>query len=162
MKKKDVIISIHGSHFSGPDDDEPGDAALVTSGFLTSMDGGYVLSYQENQADGPGGTSTTLLVQGKRVTLLRSGDVSTQMIFEQGHRHLSFYNTEEGPLTIGVKASRVRAEMSEQGGDIEMEYNIEIDSSMAAESRVKINVRASDEPFSSRSERGIYYSPYVN
>lgn len=140
MTKKDVIVSIKGSQFTL---DEMGfdTVEMVTSGILTQNGQEYVLSYLERDMTGFGDTSTTLTVEKGRVTILRRGAVTTQMIFEQGRKHLAFYDTDEGMFTIGVSASLVRTELSPVGGDIVMEYDVEIDHNVAGESRVNITIR---------------------
>lgn len=94
-----VIISIKGKQLyaeSGPDEME-----LVTSGVLKrDSRGGFLVSYQESELTGLEGTTTKLHVHGGRVTLLREGGVNSQMVFEEGRRHLSMYETPYGELHI--------------------------------------------------------------
>ena len=63
------------------------------------------------------------------------------MIFEQGQKHLVHYDTEFGSITIGVSASRVRYTLGENGGDISIDYALEIDNTVATENKLIMNVR---------------------
>ena len=140
MTKKDVIISIRGRQFFlDLNDDEP--MELVTSGELSHSGGGYILTYREHGLPGMDDTITTLMIDLERITLLRSGSISTQMVFEEGRKHLSFYDTDEGALLIGVQAKKVRAVMNDFGGDIEMEYLVEIDHAVSGANQVSITVK---------------------
>ena len=85
--ENNVIISIQGKQsFEAQDDDT---IELVTEGCLEpDGDDGYTLSYQESELTGLEGTLTTFQIERDRVTLLRVGEVNSQMVFEEGRRHL--------------------------------------------------------------------------
>ena len=135
-----VIISIKGKQLyaeSGPDEME-----LVTSGVLKrDSRGGFMVSYQESELTGLEGTTTKLHVHGGRVTLLREGGVNSQMVFEEGRRHLSMYETPYGELSIGVNTKRMRSTLGEAGGDLEIDYAIEIDNLLAGHNLFRMNVK---------------------
>ena len=135
-----VIISIKGKQLyaeSGPDEME-----LVTSGVLKrDSRGGFMVSYQESELTGLEGTTTKLHVHGGRVTLLREGGVNSQMVFEEGRRHLSMYETPYGELSIGVNTKRMRSTLGEAGGDLEIDYAIEIDKLLAGHNLFRMNVK---------------------
>ena len=135
-----VIISIKGKQLyaeSGPDEME-----LVTSGVLKrDSRGGFMVSYQESELTGLEGTTTKLHVHGGRVTLLREGGVNSQMVFEEGRRHLSMYETPYGELSIGVNTRRMRSTVDEAGGDLEIDYAIEIDNLVAGQNLFRMNVK---------------------
>jgi len=69
------------------------------------------------------------------------------MIFEQGQKHLIYYDTEFGSMTIGVSANKVNTTLTENGGDIEIDYSLEIDHAIASDNILKMNVRKT-KPFS--------------
>ena len=135
-----VIISIKGKQLyaeSGPDEVE-----LVTSGIL-KMDGPgrCTVSYEESELTGLEGTTTKLHIDGGRVTLLREGTINSQMVFEEGRRHLSMYETPYGALSIGVNTRRMRSTLGEAGGDLEIDYAIEIDNLLAGHNLFRMNVK---------------------
>lgn len=136
---KEVIISIQGKQSFDNAGEET--VELVTSGTYSGTENGYTLSYRESELTGLEGTTTTFQIERGRVTLLRMGPVNSQMIFEEGKKHFSLYETVYGAMTIGVSASKVKAELSDLGGDIEIDYAIEIDHAVAGENIFKINVR---------------------
>lgn len=107
----------------------PDSMELVTRGTLSQEDGVYTLTYQESEVTGMEGTQTTILVEqdGERVTLMRSGGYNSQMVFEEGRRHLSMYNTPYGAMAIGVNTRHLLAEVEEAGGCIEVDYTLEVE-----------------------------------
>lgn len=135
-----VIISIKGKQLyaeSGPDEIE-----LVTAGTLKIDDaGGCIITYQESELTGLEGTTTRLHIDGRRVTLLREGSTNSQMVFEEGRRHLSMYETPYGALSIGVNTRRMRSTVDEAGGDLEIDYAIEIDNLLAGQNLFRMNVK---------------------
>ena len=137
--EKDVVISIKGiQKYEGQDSDT---IELVTEGRLTRDEGGYTLSYQESELTGLEGTLTTIQVEGEQVTLMRVGEVNSQMVFEEGRRHLSMYDTPYGALSVGINTRKMRAELDARGGSIEIDYAIEIDHALAGQNLFRIHVR---------------------
>ena len=135
-----VIISIKGKQLytdSGPDEME-----LVTAGVLRQEgEGRYTISYQETELTGLEGTTTVVQVDGGRVTLLREGSINSQMVFEEGQRHLSMYETPYGSLSVGIHTHRMRSTLWESGGDLEIDYAIEIDHLVAGQNLFRMNVK---------------------
>ena len=91
---KEVVISIKGiQKYEGA---LPDVVELVTEGRLAREGDSYTLSYQESELTGLEGTLTTIQVDGGQVTLLRVGEFNSQLVFQEGRRHLSVYNTPAG------------------------------------------------------------------
>ena len=137
---KSVIISIRG--VLTLNDDPPEVIELVTEGRLMDCgDAGYTLSYQESEITGLEGTLTTFQVEPDCITLMRMGEFNSQMVFQPGRRHFSMYDTPYGALSIGVNTKKMRADLDENGGEIEIDYAIEIDHAVAGENTFRIDVR---------------------
>ena len=136
--RDNVIISIKGKQVNenGPDEME-----LVTEGRMICNDKGVLVSYQESELTGLQGTTTMLRINGPVVTLLREGTVNSQMVFEEGRRHLSMYETPYGAMSVGINTRRVKNTIGESGGDLEIDYAIEIDNLMVGRNFFSMNVR---------------------
>ena len=139
--EKDVVISIRGMQkYDGADEDS---IELVTEGRLTDRgEEGLHLVYQESELTGMEGTQTSFQIEKNgRVTLVRSGGVNSQMVFEVGKSHLSLYQTPYGDLSIGVRTDKIRNTLEMTGGELEIQYAIEIDQTMAGHNIFHIQVR---------------------
>ena len=137
---KSVIISIKGRQSYENVEDET--IELVTEGLLAKEgEGEYTLSYQESELTGLEGTLTTFQIEDGRITLMRHGEVNSQMVFEEGRRHLSMYNTPYGALAVGIKTHHMDCRMDEHGGSIEINYAIEIEHAVAGQNLFQIQVR---------------------
>ena len=135
-----VIISIKGKQLYA--EGSPDEMELVTSGTLLWDDqGGCTVSYQESELTGLEGTLTTIHVDGDEVSLMRVGEFNSQMVFREGRRHLSLYNTPYGAMTIGVHTRHLLAELGDQGGELEVDYSVEVDHTVAGRNVFHISVK---------------------
>ena len=140
--EKEVVISIKGmQQYEGA---LPDAVELVTAGRLARDGTGYTLSYQESELTGLDGTLTTIQVDGEQVTLMRVGEFNSQLVFQEGRRHLSVYNTPYGAMSVGVHTRHLLAELSDRGGDIEVDYFIEIDHALAGRNVFRISVKEAE------------------
>ena len=139
---KEVVISIKGiQKYEGA---LPDVVELVTAGRLVREGSSYTLSYQESELTGLEGTLTTIQVEGEQVTLMRVGEFNSQLVFQVGRRHLSVYNTPYGAMSVGVNTRHLLAELSDRGGDIEVDYFIEIDHALAGRNVFRISVKEAE------------------
>lgn len=137
--EKTVVISVKG--MQKYENVAPDVVELVTEGKLSRAGSTYTITYEESEVTGMEGTVTTILVEGEQVTMMRLGEFSAQMVFQEGRRHLSMYNTPYGTMEIGVNTHHLLAEIDDQGGDIEVDYAIEVDHALAGRNIFKINVK---------------------
>ena len=138
--ENNVIISIKGKQSYEDMEDET--IELVTEGRLEE-DGsdGFTLSYQESELTGLEGTLTTFQIEKDRITLMRVGEVNSQMVFEEGRQHTSLYETPFGELSVDIQTSSLRHNLSERGGVMEIQYSIAVEHTVTGRNRFKIRVR---------------------
>lgn len=139
QEKLPVLLSIRGEQYF--DDIDPDATELVTEGTMTLTADGMVLRYQETELTGMEGTTTTFEVKGPQVILTRSGAVNSQMIFEEGRRHTSLYETPYGELTVDIQTSSLRHTLSPRGGVMEIRYSIAVEHTVTGRNCFKIRVR---------------------
>jgi uncharacterized beta-barrel protein YwiB (DUF1934 family) len=118
----------------------------VTAGVFTKRKGSYIVSYEESELTGMKGTKTTLLVEPMRITLTRTGPINSEMVFEMGQKHLSYYDTANGSLMVGVNAEEVSSDINDAGGNISVGYTLELDHAVAGYNYFSMNVRESGKP----------------
>lgn len=139
--KKDVLISIKGIYDSEDDHDE---VELFTTGTYYKKDGSYFICYDETEATGFEGSHTVLQVDNEaKVTLKRSGKAKAQLIVERGVRHQCHYDSGVGDMMIGVLGSRIKSSLGDKGGNLEIKYSLDINSMLASENEMYINVKES-------------------
>ena len=137
--KLPVLLSIRGEqYFDGIDPDA---TELMTEGTMTLTEDGMALSYQEAALTGMEGTTTTFEVRGPRVILTRAGTVNSQMVFEEGRQHTSLYETPFGELTVDIQTSRLRHNLTDRGGVMEIRYSIAVEHTVTGRNCFKIRVK---------------------
>ena len=134
-----VLLSIRGEQYY--DGADPDATELMTEGTLELTEAGLRLRYQETELTGMEGTSTTFEVRGPQVILTRSGKVNSQMVFEEGRQHTSLYETPYGELAVDIQTGRLRHNLSERGGILEIRYSIAVEHTVAGKNRFKIRVK---------------------
>ena len=138
VMKKPVIISIKGAQNTEDGNEEI--MELVTQGVLSGEEGDYSLTYPESELTGLEGTITTFHIEKDRITLLREGALNSQMVFREGEKHFSLYETPYGGLMLGVKTHKARSSIGQSGGALEIRYGLEIDNEDIGENFFNIKV----------------------
>ncbi len=137
---KQVYVEIKGNVTS---DGETDSMSYSTEGQLYKKSGKFYINYPEGELLGREQCRTTLKVAPDGVvTMLRSGEANTRMVFEKGQCHMSCYETPFGNLTVSVTANDVKIDMSENGGLLDLDYNLTINSTARSRNRLSIKVRS--------------------
>ena len=137
MQMKDVIISVVGMQLgeNGPDSME-----LVTAGKYGISSDEFRLTWQESEISGMEGTKTSLTVQPGFVSLHREGALNTRMDFEEGKKHYFLYETPFGSATMGLSTRSIRSRLDRHGGELEIDYVIDMDQTVVGRNRFHIRV----------------------
>ncbi len=138
--KKEVLLSIRGQQAYR--DQEPDVIELVTEGTMEYRDGGWDIQYEESDLTGLAGVITTFRVEPEQIILTRTGRLHSQMIFREGVNHESLYQMEFGALMITVCATRIFVQLCQDGGMIDLVYNIDIEQSTAGTVDYHLDIRS--------------------
>ncbi len=139
---KEIILTISGAHqYPNSGDDQ---INLVTEGVMRELGDALELEYEESELTDMEGTVTNIIIQGPQVSLMRTGEVCSQMVFEQGRRHLSVYSTPYGTLEIAVATQRLENHLTLQGGTLEIDYSLEMDHALVGFVAFRLSVRVKE------------------
>ena len=117
---------------------------LMTRGSFTKKNGSYYISYKETQTIGCEGCTTTIKIaeDGSRVALLRFGKVNTQLVIQRDYRNICYYETEVGPITLGVTGDGIACDLSEPaGGTAKFSYLLDADDPTALINRTTLEIQ---------------------
>lgn len=137
-KMRDVMITISSTRSLGGGHDG---MELITEGKYAVDGDGVRFSYMESELTGLEGTRTDFLVTPEEVIMSRRGTVTAQMVFRKGQKQHFAYETPYGTLTMGLDTHKVRHRLDEHGGDMEIEYDIDLDRALVSRNMFRINVR---------------------
>jgi len=133
------MISIKGSPVFADSDDESFE--LMTDGEYSSEDDVSTFSYIESELTGLNGLLTTFNVEPDRVVLRRGGGINGDMIFSETQKHHFLYETPFGSITMGIDTHSIKKNMREDGGSLEIRYDIEVDNVSVSQNLFKIDIR---------------------
>ncbi len=133
-----VKVSIKGMQTQ---DDDTNDVELFTEGQFEKDGDKYILIYKESEMTGFEGTTTTVEIENEKVSIIRSGSVSNQMIFLKGKKTTSYYNTQYGSLVIGVMADKMDVDINDNGGKIDINYILDINEEFIGQNNVHIDIK---------------------
>ena len=129
--------------------EEEDEAELFVEGRLVTTTNEVKLLYEESELSGMEGSVTCLSflrVNPGVLTMTRSGEVRTALVFEEGQRHICVYNTPFLDFEVCVKSYRVRNALLERGR-IDLDYIVEIHGAKAERCRMTIKVENRPELF---------------
>lgn len=141
MEKNNVTVTIQSLQVL-----ETGKEAMTqrSEGRLTWEGEGWLLTYREGEDSGLGATRTTLRLEGERVTLTRTGELTSQMVFQVGRPHTSLYETPYGKLPMTVNTLKLKTDLSHDGGRIDLHYQIQLGGGSAGETRLRLTLRTKE------------------
>ena len=134
-----VVLSLKGTQSYL--DQDPEVIELVTEGVMENHGKRWDLSYEESDLTGLAGVTTTFQIEPGKVILNRTGKLNSQMVFVEGQQHDSLYQMEFGALMLSVRASRVEYQLSEEGGTVDLTYQIEIEQTSAGTIEYHLEIR---------------------
>ena len=138
MEKK-MILSLQGQQaYKGQ---EPDTIELVTEGLLKKLPNGWELTYEESALTGLEGVHTSFMLEQDCVTLTRTGQLNSQMVFKKGVTHDSLYQMDFGALLIRVCANKIQWSLSFEGGSVDLNYSIQIENDAAGTVDYHLEVR---------------------
>lgn len=135
-----VMLSIKGRQTYV--DQEPDTIELVTEGTMEFRNDGWDICYEESALTGLEGVTTTFRIEKDRIILDRTGKLRSQMVFREGVRHDSLYQMEFGALMLSVCAERVWAQISPEGGIIDLVYSIQVEQDTAGQIDYHLDIKA--------------------
>ena len=137
---KDVLLSIVGLY---TEDNEDGDSieTLVPAEFYVK-EGTYYIFYEEIIDGVSGITKSRIKYADKCMELTRKGEVSTNMLFEEGKKTLNMYQLPYGTLAVGLDTKKIEKTETDDEIKIHIEYGMEIDYQLVSETSIDIVVKA--------------------
>ena len=99
------------------------------------------LSYMESEVTGLEGTRTSVIVMPNQVVVDRDGMITSRMVFREGVKDAFQFSTPYGAATMGIDTRRIRQDMSDNGGHLEIDYVVDMEHAVATRNKFQITVR---------------------
>lgn len=130
-------------------EEEDNSSDMWTEGRLVTNSHRVELVYDEGELSGMKGSVTSIGFDRDTptlVTMMRSGPVSTAMVFEEGKRHFCVYDTPFSSFQVCVRAITVENRLLTDG-ILGLEYLIEIQGAQAERCRMTVTVTENNDLF---------------
>ena len=135
--KRDAIIRIVSLQRTENGDNS---SEMSVVGTFLCEDEKTIIEYVENNEE-TGPEETTITVSGNdTVSIIRNGQFSSEMTVEKGRRHLTFYRTPYGELTMGIYGTNVEFEKDEKGATLKLKYDLDFNNGFVSENTMKIYI----------------------
>lgn len=122
--RKEVLVTVRGTQTNDLGERET--IELITTANYYQKNSSYYIVYNESEISGMAGTTTSLKAEPSRVTLNRMGTAEVKQVFEEGIHNEGNYVTPYGAMWIRVLPWKVEVDLTEMGGSINLEYELEL------------------------------------
>ena len=133
---KDVLIHVRGLQLMETDDEqEP--IEIVVPGQYYFRNGSHYLRYEEMLDDS---AQTTV----NYIKMSSEGVVNVHMVYEQGKKNKTFYNTPYGTLQMGIAATGLELKESEDDIQMKVDYALDMNEEHVADCYLTVQAQSKD------------------
>ena len=140
---KDVLIHVRGLQMMETDDaQEP--IEIVVPGQYYFRNGSHYLRYEEMLDDTAEPTINYIKMSPKGMEVRKKGVVNVHMVFEEGKKNKTFYNTPYGTLQMGISATGLELKESEDGIQMKVDYALDMNEEHVADCYLTVQAQSKD------------------
>ena len=140
---KDVLIHVRGLQMMETDDaQEP--IEIVVPGQYYFRNGSHYLRYEEMLDDTAETTVNYIKMSPNGVEVRKQGQVNVHMVFEEGKKNKTYYNTPYGTLQMGISATGLELKESEDGIQMKVDYALDMNEEHVADCYLTVQAQSKD------------------
>ena len=109
---------------AGMPEGEPEINIFTTDGTLSVTDEGYLLSFSESENGEE--AHTDLYISAERVRLVKSGAITSEMLFSEGEIFNTLYRVGPYSFDMTVRTKKIRNSLTEAGGELQLIYSMNV------------------------------------
>ena len=140
---KDVLIHVRGLQMMEPDDAQQ-PIEIVVPGQYYFRNGSHYLRYEEMLDDTAETTVNYIKMSPNGVEVRKQGQVNVHMVFEEGKKNKTFYNTPYGTLQMGISATGLELKESEDGIQMKVDYALDMNEEHVADCYLTVQAQSKD------------------
>ncbi|MBE6554012.1 MAG: DUF1934 domain-containing protein [Ruminococcaceae bacterium] len=143
--ENDILFDLDSESDEQSDSPEPTD--MIVEGRFCTGKSRVELVYEEGELSGMAGSVTSIGFDRENpdvVSMIRTGSVETALVFEEGKRHFSVYDTPISSFQVGVHTLLVDNRLLTDG-IIQLDYLVEIHGAQAEHCRMVIAMRPAEK-----------------
>ena len=140
---KDVLIHVRGLQLMETDDEqEP--IEIVVPGQYYFRNGSHYLRYEEMLDYSAQTTVNYIKMSSEGVEIRKQGQVNVHMVFEQGKKNKTFYNTPYGTLQMGIAATGLELKESKDDIQMKVDYALDMNEEHVADCYLTVQAQSKD------------------
>lgn len=116
----------------------------MTSGSLELDERRAVIRYEEIVDEALPAQAVAVTVEDGTLVMERGGEYATQMVFSRGRRYEGQYETPYGAMDLAVFCTRLKCALNEEGGEIQLSYQMDLNGQFAAVHDMEIRLARSN------------------
>lgn len=141
---KNVIVTIKGLEYE-PDGSAGEEIETCQPGVYKLLQGKHIITYEELYDGNPGEFVKNLIkINEKTVSILKRGQISTQMVFKEGYHYSGTYGIAYGASSFPVDITTSHLAITEDTDciNIEISYSLGLGNSYISSRTVCINIHS--------------------
>lgn len=140
---KNVLIHVRGLQMMDMgDDQEP--IEIIVPGQYYFRNGSHYLRYEEIIDESAQPTVNYIKMSPGAMEVRKQGLVNVHMIFEQGKKNLTLYTTPFGTLQMGISATGMELNTSENSIDMTVDYALDMNEGHVADCYLSVQAQPAD------------------
>ena len=140
---KNVLIHVRGLQMMDMDEkQEP--IEIVVPGQYYFRDGSHYLRYEEILDEAAESTVNYIKMSPDGMEVRKKGLVNVHMVFEQGKKNMTFYSTPFGTLQMGIAATGMELNESEDSIDMKVDYALDMNEEHVADCYLSVQAQPAD------------------
>lgn len=139
---KDVLVRVSGLHQEkGAEVVKENEAIeVIVPGTYYYKNGKHYILYEEIEEHGKITKNQIKVCEDGYIEIRKSGVLTAHMIFEEGERHPTCYQTPFGQLQVAMSTRMIEILDTEQDFSIEIDYELEVNQEPLADCRIEIHI----------------------
>lgn len=139
--QKDVIICINGLHSADSQEDS---VEMIAPGKYYNKNGKHYIMYDEVSEETNEVYKSTIKVNNNIIEVIRNGMANEHLIFEEGKKNISYYNTPFGNLLIGIATNKIDINDKSDEMNLSIDYSLEVNYEPLSDCVMTINIKSKE------------------
>lgn len=133
------LITVTGTQEIGGEEET---IEVITTGSYKEKDNIKIIEYNEYEDENTDKyTKTKIEIEGNKITITRTNIYTSILLLEKNERHQCHYQTEFGSVIMGVYTKDFTENLTKEGGDLYVDYQIDFFSSYITNNKFHVNIK---------------------
>lgn len=145
------LLSVCGRQYVSDSEDQ---IDLQTGAAYVLKGSTRYISYKEYDPQDPEKhyRTTVKVDENNVVTVMKGGEISHNLILEEGKRHRCEYRTPFGYMSLGIYTEKVHVALDDNGGMVSVRYNIDVENELVSTNELTLNIEEANKNVNSKPD----------